>query len=64
MKLNLPFRNKNAGQNGISYLGPRIWNGLPSQIKLCDSVNTFKHKMKDKYFADMKKKDEDIYFYY
>ena len=64
MKLNLPFRNKNTGQKGISYLGPRIWNKLPSYIKLCGSVNTFKHKIKDKYFDDIKKIEDDIYIYY
>ena len=61
MKLNLPFRNRNTGQNCISYLGPKIWNKLPSHIKLCDSINSFKHKIKDKYFADMKKKRKKIY---
>ena len=64
MKLNLPFRNKNSGQKGTSYLGPKIWNELPPHIKICDSVNTFKHRIKDKYFNDLKKKEDDIYIYY
>ena len=64
MKLNLPFRNKNAGQKGISFLGPRIWNELPSHIKLCNSVNTFKHKIKEKYFDNMKKEEADSFIYY
>ena len=63
MKLNLPFRNKNTGQKGISYLGPKIWNELPPHIKICDSVNTFKHRIKEKYFDHLKKKEDDIYIY-
>ena len=39
----------------------RIKYELPPHIKLCDSVNTFKHKIKEKYFNDMKKKEDDIY---
>ena len=64
MKLNLPFRKKNAGQKGISFLGPRIWNELPSQIKLCNCVNTFKHKIKQTYFDKIKKEEVSSFIYY
>ena len=64
MKLHLPSRNRDIGKQGLSYLGPKIWNSLGSYIKSCDSVNTFKHRIKEKYFVDIKNKEQDIYFYY
>ena len=45
-KLKLPLRTSNIGQKGISYVGPRTWNRLPSEIKSVGSVNTFKHDVK------------------
>ena len=42
-KLGLPFRNSCAGQKVLSYIGPRLWNTLPLQIRLRRSVNNFKH---------------------
>ena len=63
-KLHLPQRTSNKGQKGISYLGPRTWNRLPSEIKSVGSVNTFKHGIKQMFFKDLKKKDDDVYLYY
>ena len=64
MKLHLPFRNKTIGKQGLSYLGSKIWNNLSSYNKLSDSVNTFKHRIKETYFNDIRNKEQDIYFYY
>ena len=58
------MRTSNLGQKGISYLGPRTWNKLLSEIKSAESVNTFKHEVKKKFFEDLKRKDDDIYVYY
>ena len=33
-KLDLTFQNSRFSQKTLSYLGPRLWNSLPSQIKL------------------------------
>ena len=30
--LNIPMKNTNVGQQGLSYLGPIFWNILPSKI--------------------------------
>ena len=40
-KLQLPQRTSNIGQKGLSYLGPRTWNKLPSEIKSVVGVNTY-----------------------
>ena len=52
-KLNQPFRKSDSGQNGLSYLGPKIWNSLNSDLKSAKNVNSFKHKIKDKFFKDL-----------
>ena len=63
-KLDLPFRKSCIGQKTLSYIGPKIWNYLPAQIKLSISVNTFKHDIKKSFFDDLQKQNDDIFFYY
>ena len=63
-KLDIPFRKSCIGQKTLSYIGPKIWNNLPAQIKLSKSVNTFKHDIKKSFFDDLQKQNDDIFFYY
>ena len=63
-KLKLPLKSTNMGQNGISYYGPKVWNNLPIQCKLEDNPNNFKHKIKDQFFENIQRKNDDIYLYY
>ena len=63
-KLDLPFRKSCVGQKTLSYIGSKIWNNLPAQIKLSNSVNTFKHDIKKSFFDDLQKQNDDIFFYY
>ena len=46
-KLNQPFRKSNIGQSCLSYLGPKVWNNLPSELKSAKNIDSFKHKIKD-----------------
>ena len=57
-KLNQPFRKTNIGQNCLSYLGPKIWNNLPSELKSATNINSFKYKIKDKFFNDLQSQDD------
>ena len=54
----------NKGQNGLSYLGPKIWNNLHSDLKSAESVNSFKHKIKNKFFKDLQNQEDNPYEYY
>ena len=63
-KIDLPFCKSIYGQKTLSYLGPKIWNSLPAQIKLCKNVNTFKHDIKNLFFKRLQKKDNSILIYY
>ena len=63
-KLDLPFRKSVYGQKTLSYLGPKTWNSLPAQIKLCKNVNSFKHDIKNLYFKRLQKSDDSIFMYY
>ena len=63
-RLELPFKNTFSGQKGLSYIGPRLWNDLPFDLKNCSGANAFKHKIKDDFFKKLKKKEDDIYIYY
>ena len=59
-----PFRKNVHGQKTLSYLGPKTWNSLPAQIKLCKNVNSFKHDIKNLYFKRLQKSDDSIFMYY
>ena len=63
-KLDLPFHKSVYGQKTLSYLGPKTWNSLPAQIKLCKNVNSFKHDIKNLYFERLQKSDDSIFMYY
>jgi len=52
-KLNLPRRKTNIGVQALSYVGPSLWNSLDETIKTSNSVNSFKHKMKEYYFSKL-----------
>ena len=63
-KLDLPFRKSVYGKKTLSYLGPKTWNSLPAQIKLCKNVNSFKHDIKNLYFKRLQKSDDSIFMHY
>ena len=60
-KLKLPFRKTNPGQNGLSYIGTKIWNSLQSGLKDSNNVNSFKHKIKDEFFNDLQNRENSPY---
>ena len=62
-KLLIPRRRNEYGKNCLSYLGATIWNSINSTIRKVKTCNTFKHKIKDKYFSDIKQKECDLYNY-
>ena len=54
----------NKWQNGLSYLGPKIWNNLHSDLKSAESVNNFKHKIKENFSKELQNREDDPYVYY
>ena len=63
-KLNQPFRESNNGQHGLSYLGPKIWNNLHSDLKSAESITNFKDKIKANFFKELQKREDNPYEYY
>ena len=61
--LNNPMKKTNVGQQGLSYLGPKFWNIQLSKIKLSASANSFKHVLKDDYFEQLQKAENDSFLY-
>ena len=57
-KLNPPFRKSSAGQKCLSYLGPKIWNTLSSDLKSTNSINSFKHMIKDNFFQNIQREEK------
>ena len=48
-KLKCPFRKTNAGQMALSYIVPTIWRKTPDMLKRTNSLNRFKHNLKEHY---------------
>ena len=46
LKENLFFPKSALGKRAFCYLGPRYWNILPSNIRLCTSIDKFKGLLK------------------
>ena len=63
-KLSIPNRNHNYGKNCLSYRGATIWNSLEIKIKEAQSCNSFKHLVKDRFFSNLKLKEENAYIYW
>ena len=63
-KLILPSQHTNRGLRTLGYLGPRLWNGVHSDLKLSSNANTFKHKIKEAFFARLQKEEDSPYIYY
>ena len=37
----VPRKNCSKGQNGLNYLGPRLWSGIPDNVKEKHSLTSF-----------------------
>ena len=59
--LTRPLRVNEYGKNCLSYLGPTVWNNIPGIIRDANTCNCFKHKIKAKYFEDIKENENSIY---
>tara|TARA_Y100000310_G_C20543976_1_gene744693 strand:+ start:63 stop:965 length:903 start_codon:yes stop_codon:yes gene_type:complete len=62
-KLLLPSSTTNRGLRMLSYLGPRLWNGLHTETKAASSANNFKHKIKNNFFFELQKKEDSPYIF-
>ena len=59
----ISLRRNYYGKNCLSYLGATIWNSIDSSIRNVKTCNTFKHKVKDKYFEGIQNREVDIHNY-
>ena len=48
MALNIPLCRTTKGQISMSFLGPKIWNKLSSNIKIAATTASFTHCLKNK----------------
>ena len=48
MTLDAPLCRINKGQKSMSFLGPKIWNMLSSNIKAAATTASFTHSLKKK----------------
>ena len=53
-RLKVPFRKTTKGQKSLSYIGPSVWNKLPSSMKRNISLDKFKHDVKKYYLRELR----------
>ena len=50
-KLDNPDEKINVGQKALSYAGPSLWNNFNKTLKTSNSLNDFKHNIKQHYLS-------------
>ena len=63
LNLTIPIRRNEYGKNCLSFMGANIWNGIDYNIRNTKTCDTFKHRVKRKYFEDLKTRGEDAHIY-
>ena len=63
LKLKHLLKNTYSGQKDVSYLTPIVWNSLPTDLKLADSLNNFKHNLKDHFFKKLRNMEQNTFTY-
>ena len=55
LSLNVPRRSTMIGDRAFSSAGPRLWNALPVEIRLCNTFDKFKRQLKHFLFRDARR---------
>ena len=61
LKLNQPLQRTNHGQKNIFYMAPIIWNNLPIFLKATDNLSSYKHRVKEHFFHQIRNEAKNIY---
>ena len=64
LKLNQPLHRTNHDQKNISYVGLIVWNNLPNSLKTTGNLNTYKHRVKEHFFHQIRNEASNIYNYF
>ena len=51
LKLKHPSRRTCSGQNALSHVTPTVWNNSTTCLKLSNTLNSFKHGVKEHFFS-------------
>ena len=64
LKLKHPLRNTYSHQKKLLYLRLIVWNSLPTDLKLANSLSNFKHKLKDHFSKKLRNMDQNAFAYW
>ena len=64
LKLKHALRDTFSGHKNFSNLTPIAWNSLPTDLKLANSLNNFKHKLEDHFFKKLRNMGQNIFAYW
>ena len=63
LTLNIPRTRSKYGDRAFSCAGPRLWNALPSEIRLLSKFDTFKSKLKHLLFSSFTQFKQKVHMY-
>lgn len=58
-----PNKTTNLGLKTLSYIGPRLWNALPTSLLSVNNVNNFKHRLKENFFKGIQQIEDSSYIF-
>ena len=61
---NLFNQTTSCGHKTLSCIGTKLQNALPTYILSVNSINNFKHKLKENFFKDIQKIEDSLYILY
>ena len=64
MALDIPFCKTNKGQKSMSFLRPKIWNKLSSNIKTAATTASFMNRLKKEILSKLQEQAILLIFYY
>ena len=64
MALDIPLCRTNKGQKSMSFLGPKIWNKVSSNIKTTATKSSFTHRLKNKFLVNCKSDRFYLFIYF
>ena len=50
LRLDVPIPKRIVGETAFSFIGPKLWNGLPKKIRQAKNVKLFKKQLRNNLF--------------
>ena len=63
-QLKLSNQTTICGLKTLSYIDPKLWNAFQTSILSVNTINNFKHNVKENFFKELQKTEDSPYIHY